>query len=141
MKALQLIMIMVSWSAVSLGVTPAKKINPNEIIGIYWSPKKDAKIEIYKKGERYFGRTVWAANPRKDTKNPNESLRKRDLLGIDLLTNFSFDDGSYEDGKIYDPENGKTYDCKMTLSGDKLKVRGYIGISLFGRTEILERVK
>ncbi|GAB2841306.1 DUF2147 domain-containing protein [Ferruginibacter profundus] len=141
MKIAQLIIIMLSWSTVSSGLVPIKTVNPNEIIGIYWSPKKDAKIEIYKKGDRYFGKSVWVARPGKDIKNPNESLQKRDLLGIELLTGFSYDDGTYSDGKIYDPESGKTYSCKMTLSGDKLKVRGYIGISLFGRTEIFERVK
>jgi len=113
----------------------------NEITGLYWSPKKDAKIEIYKKGLQYFGRSVWVANPRKDTKNPDESLRERVVLGIELLTGFIYKDGLYTNGKVYDPESGKTYNCKMTLADSKLKVRGYIGISLFGRTEIFERIQ
>jgi uncharacterized protein (DUF2147 family) len=113
----------------------------DKVTGLYWSPKKDAKIEIYKKGEHYFGRSIWVANPRKDNKNPNEALKTREVLGIELLTNFAFDDGVYSSGQIYDPESGKTYDCKMTLIGDNLKVRGYIGISLFGRTEIFQRIK
>ena len=118
-----------------------KMISSNEITGIYWSPKKNAKIEIYAKGDYYFGKSIWVANPRKDTKNPKQSLRQRDVLGIELLTDFSFNNGVYSNGEIYDPESGKTYDCKMTLDGDRLKVRGYVGISLFGRTEIFERVK
>lgn len=118
-----------------------KQAAPDEITGLYWSPKKDAKIEIYKKGTYYFGRSVWIANPGKDSKNPNESLKNRDVLGIELLTNFIWDKDAYTNGKIYDPESGKTYDCKMTLNGNMLKVRGYIGISLFGRTEIFERIK
>lgn len=113
----------------------------DQIAGLYWSPKKDAKIEIYKKGELYFGKSVWVANPRKDDKNPNETLKTRDVLGIELLTNFSYDDGVYNSGRIYDPESGKTYKCKMTLIGNDLKVRGYIGISLFGRTELFQRIK
>jgi uncharacterized protein (DUF2147 family) len=125
----------------SQGYAQTKLVSPEEITGLYWSPKKDAKIEIYKKGERYFGKSVWVATPRKDTENPSESLRKRDVLGIELLTNFSYNDGTYTDGKIYDPESGKTYDCKMSLVGANLKVRGYVGISLFGRTEIFERIK
>jgi uncharacterized protein (DUF2147 family) len=119
----------------SFGQTPAEKI-----IGLYWSPKKDAKIEIYKKGEHYFGKSIWIASPRKDNNNPNETLRKREVLGIELLTDFSFNDGAYTDGKIYDPESGKTYDCKMSLNGNNLRVRGYIGISIFGRTENFERI-
>ena len=78
---------------------------------------------------------------RKDAKNPEESLKNRDVLGIELLTGFSYNDNTYTDGKIYDPESGKTYDCKMTLTDNTLKVRGYIGISLFGRTETFERIK
>jgi uncharacterized protein (DUF2147 family) len=115
--------------------------NADEIIGVYWSPKKDAKIEIYKKDNRYYGRSVWVASMRKDFKNPDESLKNRDVLGIELLTGFSFNSESYTDGKIYDPESGKTYDCKMILTDKILKVRGYIGISLFGRTEIFEKIK
>jgi uncharacterized protein (DUF2147 family) len=114
---------------------------PNEIIGFYWSPKKDAKIEIYLKGGQYFGKFVWAGTPRKDAKNPNKSLQNRDILGLEFLTKFVYDDGVYNGGEIYDPETGKTYSCKMSLDGSKLKVRGYMGISLFGRTEYFERVK
>ena len=112
----------------------------DKIVGVYWSPKKDAKIEIFKKGAKYFGKSIWIESPGKDLKNPNPSLRKRDLLGTELFTNFIYKDGSYEEGKIYDPESGKTYDCKMSLDGKRLKVRGYIGISLLGRTEMFERV-
>lgn len=113
----------------------------DNITGLYWSPKKDAKIEIYRKGNLYFGKTVWAAIPRKDTQNPDKSLRTRDLLGLHLLTNFIYKDGVYTDGQVYDPDNGKTYSCKMNLDGQYLKVRGYIGLSLFGRTELFERIK
>ena len=123
------------------GFAQTKQLPPNEINGLYWSPKKDAKIEIFKRGEHYFGKSVWVAMPRKDSKNPNESLQKRDILGLELLTKFSYANGAYTNGQVYDPESGKTYDCKMTLNGNSLKVRGYIGISLFGRTEIFERIK
>lgn len=112
----------------------------DKIIGLYWSPKKDAKIEIYKRDDKYFGKSIWSSTKRKDLNNPTPSLRDRDLLGLELFTNFSFKNGTYEGGKIYDPENGKTYDCKMSINGKNLKVRGYIGISLFGRTENFERV-
>ena len=123
------------------GFTQSNQNLPDNIAGLFWSPKKDAKIEIFRKGNLYFGRSVWVAVPRKDLKNPVEDLRKRDLLGIELLTGFSWSDGALVDGKIYDPESGKTYDCKINKNGDNLKVRGYIGISLFGRTEIFEKVK
>lgn len=113
----------------------------NEIIGFYWSPKKDAKIEIYLKDGYYFGKFVWAATPRKDIKNPDKSLQNRDIVGLEFLSKFTFEDGVYNGGEIYDPETGKTYSCKMSLDNTKLKVRGYLGISLFGRTEYFERIK
>ncbi|MEP7263868.1 MAG: DUF2147 domain-containing protein [Bacteroidota bacterium] len=113
----------------------------DKLSGIYWSPKRDAKIEIYQQSGKYFGKSIWIAEPKKDVKNPHELLRSRNLLGIELLSGFSYDDGRYSDGKIYDPESGKTYDCTMTLNGNQLQVRGYIGISLFGRTEIFERIR
>lgn len=112
----------------------------DQIIGVYWSPEKDAKVEIYKKGPQYFGRSIWVAHPKKDINNPIESLKTREVLGIDLFSNFTYQDGSYSSGKVYDPGNGKTYDCKMSLEGNILKVRGYIGLSLFGRTELFQRV-
>jgi uncharacterized protein (DUF2147 family) len=113
----------------------------DKVTGLYWSPKKDAKIEIYKKGDLYFGKSVWVATPAKDIKNPEKALQTREVPGIELLSCFSFKDGIYSGGTIYDPESGKTYDCKMNLIGNILKVRGYIGISLFGRTENFERIK
>jgi uncharacterized protein (DUF2147 family) len=111
------------------------------ITGLYWSPKKDAKIEVYKKSDKYYGKSVWVAVPRKDLSNPDKILREREVLGIELLNGFIYKDAGYAGGTIYDPESGKTYDCKMSLEGNHLKVRGFIGISLFGRTEIFERIK
>jgi uncharacterized protein (DUF2147 family) len=136
-KIISFIVLLVSLSNAFANVHP---VSADEIIGVYWSPKKDAKIEIFKKGNRYYGRSVWVATMRKDTKNPDESLKSREVLGIELLSGFSYNDNTYKDGKIYDPESGKTYDCKMTLTYKILKVRGYIGISLFGRTETFERI-
>ena len=127
-------------SIFSQGFT-VKKILPNDIIGIYWSPKKDAKIEIFVKDRHYFGKFIWAAVPRKDIKNPIKNLQNEDIVGLVFLTKFVCDDEVYKGGEIYDPESGKTYNCKMNLDGNKLKVRGYIGISLFGRTEYFEQIK
>ncbi len=77
-----------------------------------------------------------------DLKNPDESLRSKPILGMEILRDFVYEDGKYTDGKIYDPKSGKTYSCNMTLkdNGD-LSMRGYVGISLLGRTEVWKRVK
>lgn len=129
---------------VSFFVLPAQSVQAkpsDEIVGVYWSPQKDAKIEIYQKDKRFFGKLVWLAKPKKDIHNPVKTLRNRDVLGVEILTGFSYSDGVYNGGEIYDPESGKTYSCKMTLEGDRLRVRGYIGVSLLGRTEYFTKIK
>ena len=117
------------------------QLGADKILGIYLSPAKDAKIELYKKAGKYFGKTIWLQVAKKDDQNPDKSLRQRELVGLDLFTSFKYDDGIYSGGEIYDPTNGKTYSCKISFAGVDLKVRGYIGISLFGRTELFQRIK
>jgi len=140
-KKFQVIIMLIVLAIFTQGFMLAATSTPDEIIGSYWSPNKDAKIEIYTKGHQYFGKFIWIAIPRKDTKNPVKALQDRDVLGLELLTGFAWDNGVYSGGEIYDPQTGKTYACKLTLEGCKLKVRGYVGISLFGRTEYFERIK
>ncbi len=122
----------------------AQKVEADSILGVWWSPKKDAHIEITKTDNRYNGRIIWSL-PEKaedlDTKNPDPKLRNEKLMGSTLLKNFKFDGEKWVDGTIYDPNNGKTYSCKMTLKGNLLSVRGYIGFSLLGRTEVFEKFK
>lgn len=127
----------------------ARSQQADEALGQWLNEEKDGKIEIYKTGNKYFGKLVWAARmyledgktSRKDEKNPNPDLRTRNLKDLVILTNFIYDDGVYTDGKIYDPKSGKTYSCKMTMNGDKLSIRGYVGISMFGRTTVWTRSK
>ena len=119
------------------------------IVGKWLNKDKDAHIQIYKAGSKFNGKLVWLKNPnnehgkaKTDIHNPDVNLRGRALLGLELLKGFSYDDEEWEDGTIYDPKSGKTYSCKMTLNGkDKLNVRGYIGISLIGRTDVWTKVK
>lgn len=119
------------------------------ILGKWLNSSGEANINIYKTGNKYNGKIVWLKTPnneqgkaKTDIHNPDANLRGRALLGLEMLKGFSFDDGEWVDGSIYDPKTGKTYSCKMTLKGNnKLSVRGYIGISLIGRTDVWTRVK
>ena len=78
--------------------------------------------------------------PQVDANNPDAALRTRALCGLTIGTAFTPDGGgSAKDGKIYDPESGKTYSAQMQASGDELKLRGFVGIALLGRTEIWHR--
>ena len=133
-----------------LNVMPALAQNADAILGKWINPSGEGQIQIYKKGNLYYGKLVWLKFPndevtnkvKLDKNNPDKSLQSRPILGLEILKNFKFDgDDVYEDGNIYDPKNGKDYSCKMTLNGNKLKIRGYIGISLLGRSEVWTRVK
>lgn len=112
----------------------------DDILGVWYNAEKTAKIEIYKQRSEYFGKIVWLKEPLRDGKpkldihNQDESLRKRPVMGLILLNNFVFDEDEWEDGTIYDPKNGETYDCVITKTGNILYVRGYVGFSFIGRT-------
>lgn len=114
------------------------------ITGTWLNEEKDAKVQVYRNGNKYYGKLIWIKDAyeddgktlRKDSKNPDAALRSRDLINLVILRNFVFDDGEWTDGKIYDPKSGKTYSSKMKLQGNTLEIRGYVGISMFGRTTV-----
>lgn len=119
------------------------------ILGSWANANGQDHILIYKRGDKFFGKLDWIKFPndengktKTDKNNPDPALRSRPDLGLELLKDFTFDgDNVYSGGTVYDPKNGKTYNCKMTLQGDKLTIRGFIGISLFGRSVTWTRVK
>ena len=79
--------------------------------------------------------------PATDVNNPDEGKRGQALCKLIMLHSFTqTSDTEWEDGTIYDPKAGKTYDAKMHLTGpDTLDLRGYVGISLLGRTDTWTR--
>jgi uncharacterized protein (DUF2147 family) len=119
------------------------------ILGSWANENGQDHILIYKRGDKFFGKLDWIkvpndeqGKPKTDKNNPDPALRARPVFGLELLKDFTFDgDNGYSGGTVYDPKNGKTYSCKMTLEGNTLKIRGYIGISLFGRSVTWTRVK
>jgi uncharacterized protein (DUF2147 family) len=107
----------------------------DDILGTWVSEKADAKIEVYKQREKFFGKLVWLKESNlKDDKNPDLKKRSELLIGLVILTDFKFNNSHWLDGEIYDPESGKTYSCVLKLKEGKLDIRGYIGISLFGKS-------
>ena len=123
--------------------------NKDAVLGKWINSTGEAHVDITKRGDKYFGKIVWLKAPKDekgtiktDIKNPEESLRSKPIIGLEILKNFVFEDGKWTDGKIYDPKSGKTYSCNMTMKGnDVLNMRGYVGISLIGRSETWKRVK
>ena len=114
------------------------------ILGEWYTKDAKALVEIYKCNDLYCGKIVWLKEPlekdgseKLDDNNPDESKRTNKIIGLNLVSNFEFKKkNKWAGGTIYDPDNGKTYACKMTLKEDKLKVRVFIGISLIGRTQV-----
>ncbi|MEM8930643.1 MAG: DUF2147 domain-containing protein [Acidobacteriota bacterium] len=121
------------------------------VVGTWLTENDDAKIEITTCGEQLCGHLVWMqepnepdGSPKVDDENPEVSLRDRPLLGLQLLSNFPVEPQKrdvWEDGNIYDPESGRTYSARLTLKGDELRLRGYLGISLLGRTSVWTRTE
>ncbi len=120
----------------------------DDIIGIWLTGGKEpAKIQVYKSGEKFYGKIIWLKNPtengkqRVDANNPDDAKRSTPIIGLVMLIGFKFDgDDEWKGGDIYDPESGKTYSSYLYLKDkNRLRVRGYVGISLFGRTETWTR--
>ena len=70
-----------------------------------------------------------------------DERKDQKIIGMTIIKSIKEKNGSYEGGTILDPENGKAYKCKMKLdeAGNKLEVRGFIGVSLFGRSQTWTR--
>ena len=102
-------------------------------------------IHIYEEGGKIFGKVLDIINPKDRDKLCNNCLgedKDQPILGLIILKGLSKDGHEYSGGKILDPKHGKYYKCYINLENEnKLKVRGYIGISLFGRTQYWHRVK
>lgn len=109
-------------------------VKSDAILGTWMTEIKDAKIDIYQKYGKFYGRVVWIAEPNDengkpvvDENNPNIKLKSRPVLKMDILLGFVYDNNGEWDGKIYDPKEGKTYTCKLWISDSYLKVRAYSG--------------
>ena len=102
---------------------------------------------MYKKNGKYFGRLIWGIDLElQDEKNPDPNLRTRRLQGIDIFMNFEFneEDQVWEEGKIYNSRDGNYYSAELWYEDNNkkvLKVRGFMGLSIFGVTKDFLRVK
>lgn len=120
-----------------------------DVIGKWKLEDGSAIVEVYKQGDVFNGKIVWLENPTEDdgapavdNNNPDPKLRSRQLIGLNMLNNLKKDGGEYSGGSIYDPGNGKTYNCSMKVEGDVLHVRGSLDKrGLLGRTMDWFRVK
>ena len=148
MKKIKFLFMMLAAALFTLSANAQK--NADDILGKWLNEDEDAHIEITKRNDMYYGKLVWLLNPNEDDTglpkvdddNPDPALQSRPVLGLEILTDFVFDGGNWEDGKIYDPKTGKTYKCYMKfVEEEKIKIRGFIGITILGRTSYWTRVK
>ena len=111
------------------------------IIGKWLTEAGDAKVEIYEANGKVNGKIVWLEKgpDTKDTHNTDEKMRSRKLMGVNILSGLTKKSEKWEGGRIYNPKNGKNYKCSIWLDGDKLKVRGYLGV--FYETQTWKKAK
>ncbi|WP_400190826.1 DUF2147 domain-containing protein [Hymenobacter sp. B81] len=130
------------------GLASAQSLSP---LGVWTNSEKKATFEIYKCGNKLCGKIVSltvpndpaTGKPKTDTQNPDPKLRSRPRQGMVFMQGFEYDDDNkWDDGKIYDPESGKTYSCYMKMiNANTMEVKGYIGFSMIGRSQTWTRVK
>lgn len=127
--------------------TPAQASSPDAYLGTWTTQGGKSRVQLYKCGDKLCGRIVSlsepnypagdaeAGQPKRDRNNPNEARRNRPIQGMNLVWGFEWDGSKWSGGKIYNPEDGKTYSCFMELQGNnKLHVRGYVGVSYLGKS-------
>lgn len=129
-------------------------LSENDVAGVWTVPDGKTRVEIYKNAQGAFeGKIVWmdepnfsandpdAGKPKCDRENPDPALRDRPIMGLVILKDCKFNGkDEWSGGTVYDPNCGKTYKGKLWLnSPDSLGMRGFIGISLLGRSETWTR--
>lgn len=148
MKPLAFFAIFVVATTTSFGA------GPSDILGTWRTDGDESKVEIFRCKEMLCGKIVWLKNPTYtdsnegqvgtpiiDRKNPDPVLRSRPLMGLQILNGFTEQgENTWGQGTCYDPKSGKTYKGKMHMAAPgRLELRGFIGISLFGRTSVWKR--
>ena len=113
------------------------------IVGEWLRDDKSSRIQIRVTGGKLSGVITYVKDPKRktDSHNPNKSKRSRPLVGLKVLSGFTKKGAMWEGGTIYDPSNGKIYKGKVWVQGEKLTMRGYVGVSLIGRTTTWTRHK
>lgn len=125
--------------------------NPDALNGRWLSQKKRNQVQIYRQGNRHYGKLVWMLEPNEsatdrpkcDRLNPNEALRARPLVGINIMSDLQYKgDNVWSGGQIYNPEDGKTYGCELTLrDANTMDVHAYmLGMKMLGKTITWTRV-
>jgi len=146
--------ILTCLTIILLSATTAFGAGLNSILGIWKTAMDESKVEVFMCGEKICAKIIWLKNPLYtdsrdgkvgtpviDRKNPDPALKSRPVLGLRILEGFTAEgDNNWGNGTCYDPKSGNTYRGKIhQVAPDRLKLRGYIGIPLFGRSSVWTR--
>jgi uncharacterized protein (DUF2147 family) len=119
----------------------------DQLCKVWYNQEKTSKLEVYlTTAGTYAAKIVWLkepivdGKPRTDVENPDAAKKNTPIMGMVVLKGLkksATDPNFYEGGKIYDPKNGKTYDCRLTYKGKTAELRGYVmGMPFLGRTSV-----
>ncbi len=130
--------------AAALFVADPSSASAQDITGHWLTEDGEGVIEIRPCGEQRCGRITWMKDPKGkdgkppiDANNPDPNLRSRRICGLQIINGLKAQgDGSWADGQVYNPDDGKTYGMKMRREGaDMIKAHGYLGFELFGKSQ------
>jgi uncharacterized protein (DUF2147 family) len=149
MKKVIVVMVLILFGGLFSGFIQDTK-DGDRLLGV-WEPSNGrARVKVEKIGTKYYGKIVWLKEPidpetnqpKTDKNNPDPGLRNVPLKGYRMLKDFVYKGkDEWADGTIYDPLNGSTYSCTIKMTDENtLEIRGYIGVSALGRTDIWKRL-
>jgi uncharacterized protein (DUF2147 family) len=123
----------------------------DSIIGLWENGNGKTHFEVYKVKDKYFARIVELKEPtdehglpKVDKKNPDVNQQTRPIVGLVVVRNLVYNesDNQWKDGNIYNPEDGKVYQCLIKLKDNNtMDVRGYVGFACLGKTTTMHRIK
>jgi len=125
-------------------------INAQTIFGKWNSTNEetgniDSIIEVYEKDGKAFAKVIEIkGSTRKNAvcEKCEDENKNKPILGLNILTGLEENEDEWSGGNILDPRNGRIYNCYIKLiKPNKLKIRGYIGLALFGKTAYWERAE
>lgn len=135
-------------TALMIGTSAGAAMAKDPAEGLWLTANGKAIVQFQPCGAKVCGKMVWVANPvdesgatKLDLNNPDDDKRARPICGLALLGDLEqARTGVWEDGWIYNPRDGQTYSATIkALAADKLEVRGYLGLSILGKSQIWTR--
>lgn len=115
----------------------------DKIIGIWETEAKDAKMQVFKSGNKYQAKLLWGkeivnadGSSKKDVNNTDQKLRHKNLVGSIFLKNLSYQNQEWDKGLVYNNSNGKWYKCYVQMENGQLLLTGYLGMRWLGQTTV-----